>query len=161
MAGFVGRWLSDALRIGLPLALALGAMQVPALAHGYAAALLQIAEDARRDIEQRKAAARQFDRMVGGSRRQFQHACRIAAHLACRGAGQELAFVGKIAVSEGDVVIAGGGVDPLVLRLGTGRLGRYRQNQTVSCDFFAFCSLRMIILRFSREIWSMNRTPFR
>jgi hypothetical protein len=65
MAGFIGRWLSDALRIGLPLALALAAMQVPALAHGYAAALLQIAEDARRDIEQRKAAARRFYRGAG------------------------------------------------------------------------------------------------
>jgi hypothetical protein len=40
-------------------------MQVPALAHGYAAALLQIAEDARRDIEQRKAAARRFYRDAG------------------------------------------------------------------------------------------------
>ena len=65
MAGFVARWLSDALRLGLPLALALLAMQVPALAHGYAAALLQIAEDARRDIEQRKAAARRFYRGAG------------------------------------------------------------------------------------------------
>ena len=60
MAGFVARWLSDALRLGLALALGLVAMQVPALAHGYAAALLQIAGDARRDIEQRKAAARRF-----------------------------------------------------------------------------------------------------
>jgi hypothetical protein len=65
MAGFVARWLSDALRLGLPLALGLAAMQVPALAHGYATALLQIAEDARRDIEQRKAAARQFYRGAG------------------------------------------------------------------------------------------------
>ena len=40
MAGFVGRWLSDVLRLGLPLALALAAMQVPALTHGYASALL-------------------------------------------------------------------------------------------------------------------------
>ena len=65
MAGFFGRWLSDALRLGLPLVLALAAMQVPAVAHGYAAALLQIAEDARRDIEQRKAAARRFYRDAG------------------------------------------------------------------------------------------------
>jgi Protein of unknown function (DUF2937) len=65
MAGFVARWLSDALRLGLPLVLALAAMQVPALAHGYAAALLQIVEDARRDIEQRKAAARRFYRGAG------------------------------------------------------------------------------------------------
>ena len=65
MAGFVGRWLSDVLRLGLPLALALAAMQVPALAHGYASALLQIVEDARRDIEQRKASARRFYRGAG------------------------------------------------------------------------------------------------
>ena len=65
MAGFVARWLSDALRLAQPLALALAAMQVPALAHGCAAALLQIAEDARRDIEQRKASARQFYRGAG------------------------------------------------------------------------------------------------
>ena len=37
MAGFVARWLSDALRLGLALAFGLAAMQVPALAHGYAA----------------------------------------------------------------------------------------------------------------------------
>jgi hypothetical protein len=67
MAGFVGRWLSDALRLGLPLVLALLAMQVPALAHSYAATLLQIAEDARRDIEQRKASARRFYRDAGDS----------------------------------------------------------------------------------------------
>ena len=65
MAGFIGRWLSDALRLGLPLVLALLAMQVPALAHNYAAALLQVAEDARRDIEQRKASARRFYRGAG------------------------------------------------------------------------------------------------
>lgn len=67
MAGFFARWLSDVLRVGLPLAFALAAMQVPAVAHGYAAALLQIAEDARRDIEQRKTAARQHYRGAGTS----------------------------------------------------------------------------------------------
>ena len=65
MAGFLGRWLSDALRFGLSLALALAAMQLPALAHQYAAALLQVAEDGRRDIEQRKASARRFYPAVG------------------------------------------------------------------------------------------------
>ncbi|MBV8526060.1 MAG: DUF2937 family protein [Acetobacteraceae bacterium] len=65
MVGFVGRWISNALRLGLSLALALAAMQLPALAHQYAAALLQIAEDGRRDIEQRKAAARSFYPTVG------------------------------------------------------------------------------------------------
>ncbi len=71
MAGFITRWLSDALRLGLPLAVGLAAMQVPALAHGYAAALLQVAEDARRDIEQRKASARRWctNRMTDVGRR--------------------------------------------------------------------------------------------
>src|ERR1700712_6006199 len=65
MAGFLGRWLSDALHLGLSLALALAAMQLPALAHQYTAALLQVAEDGRRDIEQRKASARRFYPTVG------------------------------------------------------------------------------------------------
>ncbi len=60
MTGFVGRWLAHALRLVLALGLALAAMQLPALAHQYAAALLQVSESGRRDIEQRKAAARQF-----------------------------------------------------------------------------------------------------
>ena len=65
MVGFVGRWLSDSLRIGLSLAVALVAMQLPAIAHQYGAALLQIAEDGRRDIEQRKASARNFYPAMG------------------------------------------------------------------------------------------------
>ena len=60
MTRFVGRWLSDALRLGLSLSIALAAMQLPALAHDYAAALLQVAEDGRRDIAQREATARRF-----------------------------------------------------------------------------------------------------
>ena len=60
MAGFLGRWLSDAVRLGLSLALALAAMQLPALAHEYAAALLQVAVEGRRDIDQREASARRF-----------------------------------------------------------------------------------------------------
>ena len=47
MAGVIGRWLSDAIRPGLPLVLALLAMQVPALAHGYAAALLPLSPEQR------------------------------------------------------------------------------------------------------------------
>ena len=65
MTGFLGRWLSDALRLGLSLVLALAAMQLPALAQQYASALLQVAEDSRRDIEQRKASARRFYPAVG------------------------------------------------------------------------------------------------
>ncbi len=60
MAGFLGRWMSDALRLGLSLAVALAAMQLPALAREYATALLQVTDDARRDIDQREASARQF-----------------------------------------------------------------------------------------------------
>jgi hypothetical protein len=60
MLRFIGRWLSDFLRLGLGLGIALGAMQLPALAEAYGAALLQVAEGARRDIDQRKQVAGQF-----------------------------------------------------------------------------------------------------
>ncbi len=78
MAGFVARWLSDALRLGLALALGLAAMQVPALAHGYAAALLQIAEDARRDIEQ------ETRRAIGQIRREVADLTVIATEKVAR-----------------------------------------------------------------------------
>ncbi len=58
--GFIGRWLSDAVRLGLALAFAVLAMQVPALTRDYANGLLQASDNARRDIDQREAAARQF-----------------------------------------------------------------------------------------------------
>jgi hypothetical protein len=60
MTGFIARWLLDAIRLGLPLAFAVTAMQVPALTHDYAAALLQIANAGQRDVDQREASARQF-----------------------------------------------------------------------------------------------------
>ena len=60
MMGFIARWLSDAIRLALPLAFAVAAMQVPALTHDYAAALLQVAKNGRRDIDQREMSARQF-----------------------------------------------------------------------------------------------------
>jgi hypothetical protein len=60
MAGFVARWLSESIRLGLSLAVALAAMQLPAISHAYMAALLQITESAHRDIAQRKEAARQY-----------------------------------------------------------------------------------------------------
>ena len=60
MVGLITRWLSDAVRLGLSLAFAVAAMQLPALAHDYAAALLQVSEEGRRDIEQRETSARQF-----------------------------------------------------------------------------------------------------
>ncbi len=60
MLRFVGRWLSDSIRLGLGLVLALAAMQVPALTNAYTSALLQIAEEAQRDIARREEIVRQF-----------------------------------------------------------------------------------------------------
>ncbi len=65
MVAFIARWLSDAVRLSMSIAVAVAAMQVPALAHDYAAALLQVAQDGRRDIDQREASARQFYRLAG------------------------------------------------------------------------------------------------
>ncbi|MBC9176404.1 DUF2937 family protein [Pseudoroseomonas ludipueritiae] len=62
MRRFIAGWLSDSIRFGLGLALALAALQLPALTHAYTAALLQVAEGTRRDIDQRKEIARQHYR---------------------------------------------------------------------------------------------------
>ena len=56
----IRRWLSESISIALALLFAVLAMQAPAFTREYAGALLQVAQDARRDIEQRKASARQF-----------------------------------------------------------------------------------------------------
>jgi hypothetical protein len=60
MGTFLTRWLSESIQLALSLVMALAAMQLPAIAHSYTAALLQITENARRDIDQRKEAARQY-----------------------------------------------------------------------------------------------------
>jgi hypothetical protein len=65
--GFIARWLSDAIRLGLPLVFAVAAMQAPALTHDYAAALLQVAKNGRRDIDQREMSARQFYHLKAGT----------------------------------------------------------------------------------------------
>lgn len=57
---FVGRWLSHSLVMAFSLVLAVLAMQAPAFTRAYAGALLQVASDARRDVDQREASARQF-----------------------------------------------------------------------------------------------------
>ena len=62
MRRFIAGWLSDSVRFGLGLMLALGASQLPALTHAYTAALLQVAEGTRRDIDQRKEVASQYYR---------------------------------------------------------------------------------------------------
>lgn len=58
--GFMARWLSDAIGLVCALACAVLAMQLPALTRDYMSALLQISQDARRDIDQREASARQY-----------------------------------------------------------------------------------------------------
>jgi DUF2937 family protein len=67
----VRRWLSESISIALALTFAVLAMQAPAFTREYAAALLQVAQDARRDIEQRKASARQFYGIKAASDEQF------------------------------------------------------------------------------------------
>jgi Protein of unknown function (DUF2937) len=57
---FLRRWLSHSVRLASALLLALIAMQAPAFTHDYATALLQVSADARRDVDQREAAARQY-----------------------------------------------------------------------------------------------------
>ena len=60
MFGFVGRWVSEVLRLAVPLVCAIVAMQLPALANDYTAALLQLVRDERRDLDQREQAARSY-----------------------------------------------------------------------------------------------------
>jgi hypothetical protein len=58
--GFLRRWLTGSLSLALGLLVAVLAMQAPALTHDYAAALLQVAREARHDVDQRIVSARQF-----------------------------------------------------------------------------------------------------
>lgn len=76
MLGFVARWLSDAIRLGLSLAAALVFLQVPAVTHEYLAALRQVTGEARRDIDQREASARQFYHLAADSDEGFIAALR-------------------------------------------------------------------------------------
>lgn len=63
---FLARWLSHSVRLGLALFFALVAMQAPAFTADYSNALLQVGNDARRDVDQREAAARQFYNLPDG-----------------------------------------------------------------------------------------------
>lgn len=60
MIRFIGRWVADCVELTCMLAGALLLMQVPALTHSYAVSLLQVAQAARRDIDQRENDARQY-----------------------------------------------------------------------------------------------------
>jgi hypothetical protein len=66
MMRFLGRWLSHSLRLALALFFALIAMQAPAFTLDYVSSLLQVSDDARRDIDQREAAARQYYNLAAG-----------------------------------------------------------------------------------------------
>src|SRR5258708_38688028 len=67
----IRRWLSESISIALALLFAVLAMQAPAFTREYAAALLQVAQDGGRDIEQRKASARQFYGIKAAGDEQF------------------------------------------------------------------------------------------
>jgi Protein of unknown function (DUF2937) len=60
MFGFVGRWLSDVVRLAVSLVFAIAAMQLPALTNDYTAALLQVTDDARHDLDEREQSARGY-----------------------------------------------------------------------------------------------------
>lgn len=64
---FLRRWLSHSIRLGFALFLALVAMQAPAFTADYTASLLQVTNDARRDVDQREAAARQYYALPPGN----------------------------------------------------------------------------------------------
>jgi len=72
--GFLGRWLSHSVATAVSLVLAVLAMQAPAFTREYADALLQLAADARRDIDQRESAARRFYRITAESDDDFVQA---------------------------------------------------------------------------------------
>lgn len=57
---FLGRWITDCIELICMLAVAVLLMQVPAVTHVYTVSLLQVAQDARRDIDRREADARQY-----------------------------------------------------------------------------------------------------
>ena len=57
--GFLGRWFASTLSLGLGLVTAVLAMQVPALTHEYATALLQVARALDHDAVERIASARE------------------------------------------------------------------------------------------------------
>ncbi|MGH7033056.1 MAG: DUF2937 family protein [Stellaceae bacterium] len=56
----ITRWLSRGLGLGFALLCGVLAMQAPAFTDAYGTALLQVAADARRDIDQREDSARQY-----------------------------------------------------------------------------------------------------
>ena len=74
--GFLTRWLSRSVHLAVALVGAVVAMQAPAFTREYASALLQVSQDSSRDIEQRKASARQFYPIKAESDDEFVSALR-------------------------------------------------------------------------------------
>jgi hypothetical protein len=62
----MGRWFSNTVTLAVALGAAILAMQAPTVTREYLAALQQIAEDARRDVDQTIAAARRQLRLPAG-----------------------------------------------------------------------------------------------
>jgi hypothetical protein len=60
MFRFIGQWTAHCLQLTCMLAGALLFMQVPALTHAYAVALLQVSQQTRRDINRREADASRY-----------------------------------------------------------------------------------------------------
>ena len=60
MLDFIGRWTSDVIRLTLALVLAILIMQLPAITNDYTAALLQVSNATRHDIDQREDSARVY-----------------------------------------------------------------------------------------------------
>jgi hypothetical protein len=67
---FLARWLSSAWILSVSFVAALIVMQAPALTDAYMAALLQVASDARADIDQRIASAQRYYGIAGQNERQ-------------------------------------------------------------------------------------------
>jgi len=57
---FLGRWLSNSISMAFALLFAILVMQAPAFTREYLSALLQVTQDSRRDIDQRKASAQTY-----------------------------------------------------------------------------------------------------
>jgi len=57
---FLGRWLSNSIGMAFALLFAILVMQAPAFTREYLSALLQVTQDSRRDIDQRKASAQSY-----------------------------------------------------------------------------------------------------
>jgi hypothetical protein len=80
----MGRWFSNTITLAVALGAAILAMQAPTVTREYLAALQQIADEARRDVDQTIATARRQQRIAAGGDEQV-----VAALKARDAAGAE------------------------------------------------------------------------